>query len=184
MSNSSDTKPSSLNPTAIETQGLAWLTPEEPAPLDEYCERFGVTPPSEATEADLPSAQSDTVRRLDREALDQGQLAGKWMLFVPPGEADSLWTTLATLVEEGRLWMAKSATAWGRDRGGYTDYALFAYVPNYLDYRDVERVRDILRTECGFSDPLDFKPDFYTERGIYPETAEDWGLESPARFTE
>lgn len=184
MSDEPDISPTDLNPTDIKTRGVAWLTPEEPAPLDEYCERFGVTPPSEATESALPTAQNEVVRRLDREALEHGQLAGKWMIFVPPNEADSLWSALAGLVEDGRLWMTKSSTAWGRSHGGYDNYALFAYVPNYLDRPDVNRVRDLLREECNLSDPLDFKPDFYTERGIYPETAEEWGLESPARYTE
>lgn len=65
----------------------------------------------------------------------------------------------------------------------YDEYLLTVYTSNYFDRGDVFRVREHLRDAHGVTHELDYKPDIYTAKGIVADTAEEFGLSVPARYT-
>lgn len=149
--------------------------------LSQYCDRHGCQHPSEVTDEDRPSSDSDPVRKLDQEALNEKTLTGKWLVFTTPDTVDSMWEDVLEYVLANDIWQAKVSTKRGRRRRNKDTHVIVVYTPNYFDTDDVFRVRDVLH-EIGVEEELRYKPDIYTDRGIYPETAADWNLESAARY--
>ncbi len=78
---------------------------------------------------------------------------------------------------------AKVSTKWGHAARGGDNYVIVVYTPNYLDVEDVFRVREVLRDRCGVESVLYYKPDLYTKKRIYADTARDLGLPGASRFS-
>lgn len=150
---------------------------------DAYFSGHGVTRPEDVTAADLPPADSDAVREIDREALEQQKTIGKWQVTGPAERIEDLWPELLADAEEGIIWAVKAMTAFGYEElSMYDDYMLTVYTPNYFERHDVDRVRAHLRNEHDVTHELFYKPDIYTAKGITGETAVEFGLSVPARF--
>ena len=106
-----------------------------------------------------------TERAIDSIAQEVNCKVGKWLLFFPEKEVDSVWKKIATAVLRGELGScahAKVATALQKKE----NYLICVYTPNYLDGADVMVVRKKLR-EMGFTQTLYYKPDIYTYLGIF-----------------
>lgn len=152
---------------------------------DEYFVEHNVVRPEEVTDADLPPAETEAIRELDREALEQQKTIGKWQVTGSAERTEDLWPELVADAEEGVIWAVKAMTAFGHENlPMYDDYLLTVYTPNYFETHDVARVRDHLRTEYDIRHDLYYKPDLYTAKGIVAETAEKFGLSVPARYVE
>nr|WP_223270931.1 putative phosphothreonine lyase domain-containg protein [Halomicrobium mukohataei] len=137
------------------------------------------------TTADLPQADSDTVREIDRDALDQEILTGKWQITGSPERIEDLFPKLVADAEDGIVWAVKAMTTFGFENlPMYDEYVLAVYTPNYFDHGDVHRVRDYIRTEYGETGELYYKPDIYTKKGIDATTVGKFGLSTPARYVE
>ena len=54
---------------------------------------------------------------------------------------------------------------------------IVVYTPNYFDKNNVFRVRGLLREQCGIDGMLYHKPDIYSRKGIYADTAEEGGCQ-------
>lgn len=150
---------------------------------DGYFSRHDVARPEEVTADDLPAADSEPVRRIDREALEREKTIGKWQVTGSPERIEELWPELVADAEAGIVWGVKAMTAFGYEElPMYDDYILTVYTPNYFDRSDVDRVRDHLRNTHGVTHELYYKPDIYTVKGIVRETVEEFGLSVPARY--
>jgi len=152
---------------------------------DEYFAEYGVTRQENAQVDDLPPAETDAVRAIDREALDEEKLIGKWQVTATPERVEELWPALVADAAAGRIWAVKAMTTYGyQNLPMYDEYLLAVYTPNYFDRDDVFRVRDHLREAHDVTHELYYKPDIYTAKGIVADTAEEFGLSAPARYTD
>jgi hypothetical protein len=152
---------------------------------DGYFDEYDVTRPANVTAADLPPADSEAVREIDRAALEQEKTIGKWQVTASPDRLEQLWPELVADAEAGTIWAVKAMTAFGyQNLPTYDEHILTVYTPNYFDTDDVSRVREHLRTAHGVTHELYYKPDIYTAKGIVAESAEEFGLSAPARYTE
>lgn len=175
------------SPTSITEAGWHWLRAKHATGLprsarDPYFPEHGVTRPAELRDADLPPADSDGVRKLDREALELTYVSGKWVVPRDAATVDEFWAAVVEDVEAGEVWDAKVATAVGRQAFGDDHFQVSVYTPNYFDADDVNRVRDRLRDVHGVTDQIGYVPDIYTTRGIDAGNADKWGLPSHRRY--
>lgn len=150
---------------------------------DQYFADHDVTRAEDLTAEDLPPADSEAVREIDRDALETRKVIGKWQVTGSAERIEELWPDLLADAEEGIVWAVKAMTAFGHENlPMYDEYLLTVYTPNYFERHDVDRVRDHLRDEHGVTHELYYKPDIYTAKGIVAETAEEFGLSVPARY--
>ncbi|WP_297885328.1 putative phosphothreonine lyase domain-containg protein [uncultured Halorubrum sp.] len=172
------------SPTAIDDPGWNWLRVKHATGFprqarDGYFPEHGVTRPAATTEADLPpvgaeaasslAADPETVRDVDRLALETNYLSGKWLVERPPETVDDLWEAVVEDVAAERLWDAKVTTAAGREAFGETDHAVLVFTPNYFDREDVDRVRRRLRDVHDVTEPIRYRPDVYTLDGVHED---------------
>lgn len=152
---------------------------------DGYFSEHGVARPDDVASEDLPPAESEAIREIDREALEERKLIGKWQVTGTPEQVDALWPDLVADAEAGTIWAVKAMTAFGYENlPMYDDHLLTVYTPNYFDRHDVFRVRDHLRDAHDVTHELYYKPDIYTAKGIVSDTADEFGLSVPARYVE
>lgn len=170
-------------PTKTTRPGQRWLI-AKPDTADPYFTTHTVLHPTDTTRDDRPPTDDPSVRALDDAALDHNHLSGKWLAYPTPERIDDVWETIHTHVDDGTFFAAKTSTDWGRSEYGSDTHVLCIYTPNYFDTEDVFRVRDHLRDNYGFTKELVYKPDYYTEAGIYPDTAAEYDLDTPYRFTD
>ncbi|MFC7046018.1 putative phosphothreonine lyase domain-containing protein [Halobacteriaceae archaeon GCM10025711] len=150
---------------------------------DEYFSEYDVARPEDVEPADLPPADSEAVREIDREALENQKTIGKWQVTGSAERIEQLWPDLVADAEAGVIWAVKAMTAFGYENlPMYDEYILTVYTPNYFERHDVDRVRDHLRDEHDVTHALYYKPDIYTTKGIVAGTAEEFGLSVPARY--
>ena len=177
------------DPTAITEAGHYWLRAQRVTGFpriarDTYFPTHDVTRPAAVTANDLPPTDDDAVRRIDREALDMNYTSGKWQVTLSAEAIDDRWPAIVDDVSEEIIWDVKAMTATGREEMPYDDYMIVVYTPNYFDRADVDRVREHLRDAHGIDHEIAYKPDIYTNKGIIDETADEWGLQSAARYRE
>ncbi len=97
---------------------------------DSYLREHDVTRPADVTAADLPPTDSEAVREIDREALEQRKLVGKWQVTVSPDRLETLWPGFVADAEAGTIWAVKAMTAFGHENlPMYEDYILTVYTP-------------------------------------------------------
>ena len=118
---------------------------------DSYLREHDVTRPADVTAADLPPTDSEAVREIDREALEQRKLVGKWQVTVSPDRLETLWPGFVADAEAGTIWAVKAMTAFGHENlPMYEDYILTVYRESRQsasgsygieDFRDDERLR-------------------------------------------
>lgn len=150
---------------------------------DDYFSEHGVTRPENVQPDDLPAAENEAVREIDREAIKDEKTIGKWQVTGSAERIDELWPELVADAETGIIWAVKAMTAFGYEElPMYDDYVLTVYTPNYFERHDVIRVREHLRDAYDVTHELYYKPDIYTKKGIVAETAEEFGLSAPARY--
>ena len=175
------------SPTEITDSETFWVRSRDVSDSpdvasEEYYDVHEVTRREHTTADDLPPTDSDAVRTLDRKALEQQKLIGKWQLTGSAEQIESLWPDVLADVEDGTLWAAKVMTQTGYDELPYEEYMIVVYTPNYFDIDDVTRVREHLRTAYDVTHELYYKPDIYTAEGIVAESAAEFGLSVPARY--
>ncbi|WP_254535180.1 putative phosphothreonine lyase domain-containing protein [Halomarina litorea] len=178
------------SPLEITEEGEYWLRSRDVSDSstvggEAYFAEHDVTPAEELTAEDLPPAETEAVRELDREALDRELTIGKWQVTGSAERVDELWPKLVADAEAGTIWAVKAMTGFGYEAlSVYDDYVLTVYTPNYFDRDDVGRVRDHLRDEHRVTHKLCYKPDIYTKKGVVAESAGEFGLSRPARYVE
>lgn len=180
-------------PSEIAVDGKYWLyamevidgkrpTGDEHRTRDQYFEDHDVMRPQNLTEADLPPAETDAIRDLDRKALENEKTGGKWHIAGQTEHIDRFWPDIVDDVTEQVLWGAKAMTATGWEAHPGDNYMLLVYTPNYFENHDVDRVRAYLRAEYGLEQELGYKPNIYSAEGIQPDTAHERGLSTVYRY--
>lgn len=182
-------------PTTITEENVYWRyalevveghkpTGNEHETRDVYFDDHDVTRPQNLTEDDLPAAESDAVRELDREALDEAKTGGKWHIQASAETIDRFWPDVVDDVAEQTFWGAKAMTRTGWEAHPGEDYMLLVYTPNYFEKHDVDRAREHLRDTYGVTEELIYKPNAYSANGIQPDTADEWGLSMAGRYRD
>ena len=152
----------------------------------DYSEAHEVLRPKDTTTNDLPESDNEAVRELDEEAVQHDSptsLTGKWNVFLKPAEIDGVWDCVTGLIKENEIYAAKVSTKYGREQENRDNHVIVVYTPNYFDEDDVFRVRELLRNKCGIEETLYYKPDIYTRKGIYADTAREMGLPGASRYS-
>ena len=100
--------------------------------------------------------------------LDDEQV-GKWLIFVPPGEADEAWRKIRDATARGELGIsAKVSTAKPNPDSRDERAVMYVYTRDWADEADVMRVRKRLR-DLGFTERIGYKRNIETYRGEYSE---------------
>lgn len=178
------------SPLAITETEQYWVRSREVSDAaaiagKEYFSEYDVTRPEDVQSDNLPPAESDAVRAIDREALAEQKTIGKWQVTGAAERIEELWPQLVADAEAGIIWAVKAMTTYGyRNLPMYDEYLLTVYTPNYFDRDDVFRVREHLRDAHDVTHELYYKPDIYTAKGIVGNTADEFGLSAPARYIE
>lgn len=175
------------SPTEIADEGWYWLRVKDVTGFprnarDGYFPKHDVTRPTETTAATLPSATEESVGDIDRLALDETYLSGKWIIERSPDAVDDFWNAIVDDVAAERFWDAKVTTRFGREAFEEADHAVLVFTPNYFERDDVDRVRQRLREVHGVTEEIRYKPDVYTLNGIYEETLDERTVSDSARF--
>lgn len=152
----------------------------------DYYEAHDVLREKDTTANDIPESDNDAVRELDEEALQHDSptsLTGKWNVFLKPAEIDTIWDCVTELVKKNEIYSAKVSSKYGREQENRDNHVIVIYTPNYFDKDDIFRVRELLRDTCGIKESLYYKPDIYTRKGIYADTAQEMGLPGASRYS-
>ncbi|MDI6866914.1 putative phosphothreonine lyase domain-containg protein [Methanoculleus sp.] len=95
--------------------------------------------------------------------------AGKWLIFVPPEEADEAWRKVRDETVRGGLGIsAKVSTAKPDPDSRDKRRVIYVYTKDWADEADVMRVRKRLQ-ELGFKERIGYKRNIETYRGEYSE---------------
>ncbi len=93
---------------------------------------------------------------------------GKWLIFVPTGRIDNVWSKIKLATEAGRLGkISKVATA--KDNPNATNSStkvICVYTHDWTDEEDVMRIRQELR-HLGITRKIPYKADEDTDSGKY-----------------
>ncbi len=128
------------------------------------CEGEGVVP-SRTTRIywivqDAPGVQPDAI---------EDELAGKWLIFLPPEEVDAAWVRVRNATCRNELGIsAKVSTAKPNPDSRDNTKVIYVYTPDWRDEAGVMRVRERLR-ELGFTDRLGYKRNIETFKGEYSQ---------------
>ncbi len=93
---------------------------------------------------------------------------GKWLVFAPMADIDSLWAKIKLATEEGRLGdSSKVATAVPNPNSTNPDSSVICvYTYDWQDEEDVRRIREELR-KLGIVNKIPYKSDEDTRDGKY-----------------
>ncbi len=106
--------------------------------------------------------------------LDRGDLTGKWMTFVPPSLYPRVFRHIVDALEESKTAYMAKILARRKDYHTRKDLPIIVYVPSLLATRLVAEVAIIMKSalrELYIERRLFFKPDIFTEKGIYAKRA-------------
>jgi hypothetical protein len=104
-----------------------------------------------------------------KPAAMEDELAGKWLIFLPPENVDEAWIKVRNATCRNELGIsAKVSTAKPNPDSRDNMKVIYVYTPDWRDEAEVMRVRERLR-ELGFSDRLGYKRNIETFRGEYSQ---------------
>ncbi|HOT94953.1 MAG TPA: DUF1917 domain-containing protein [Methanoregulaceae archaeon] len=95
------------------------------------------------------------------------ELAGKWLIFLPPEEVDQTWRRVRDATAAGELGIsAKVSTAKPNPDSRDSRYVIYVYTADWRDEQEVMRVREVLRS-LGVEERIGYKRNLETFRGEY-----------------
>lgn len=107
---------------------------------------------------DAPSARPNAV---------DDELAGKWLVFLPPDEVDTAWRQVRDATAAGELGLSAKVSTAKRNPDARDDrYVIYVYTADWRDEAGVMRVREALRA-LGVGDRIGYKRNLETFRGEY-----------------
>jgi hypothetical protein len=97
----------------------------------------------------------------------EDELAGKWLIFLPPEQVDEAWQLVrnATVARDLSI-SVKVSTAKANPDSRDNMKVIYVYTPDWQDEPDVMRVRAKLK-DLGFADRIGYKRNIETFRGEY-----------------
>ncbi|HUU75306.1 MAG TPA: putative phosphothreonine lyase domain-containing protein [Methanoregulaceae archaeon] len=109
---------------------------------------------------DAPDVQPDAI---------EDELAGKWLIFLPPEDADEAWIKVRDATCKRELGIStKVSTSKPNPDSRDNTKVIYVYTPDWRDEADVMRVRERLR-ELGFVDRIGYKRNIETFKGEYSQ---------------
>ncbi len=107
---------------------------------------------------DAPSARPNAV---------DDELAGKWLVFLPADEVDTVWRRVRDATAAGELGISAKVSTAKRNPDARDDrYVVYVYTADWRDEAEVMRVREALRA-LGVADRIGYKRNLETFRGEY-----------------
>lgn len=148
----------------MDTNGLGTLGDIMKQQMSEV---FGEAPAELTPMNDTTRMWHHSRAEVDRQDVDPNKV-GKWMIFVPVENVDSVWSRIKKATDSNSLGLsAKCATARPNSRAKDPNIKLICvYTYDYDDKEDVFHVRQKL-TEMGFKQTLYYKADMQTANGKY-----------------
>lgn len=99
----------------------------------------------------------------------EDELAGKWLIFLPPERVDEAWIIVRNATCRKELGISsKVSTAKPNPDSRDSMKVIYVYTPDWRDEQEVMRVRERLR-ELGFVDRIGYKRNIETYRGEYSQ---------------
>lgn len=92
---------------------------------------------------------------------------GKWQIFVPMDQLDSMWEKIKVATKEGRLGIgSKTSTAKPNPNATGSEKVIIVYTKDWTDEKDVMRIRKELRN-LGIVKKISYKRDIDSIAGKY-----------------
>ncbi len=104
---------------------------------------------------------------------------GKWTVFVKAAAADQVWLEICGLNDAGLLGGSIKCSPYNERSDGF---AIFVYCNDFTDTDDCERILRLLSEVCaryGVGMIANFKPDFFTQLGIYRSNLRGYPVQYP-----
>jgi hypothetical protein len=99
----------------------------------------------------------------------EDELAGKWLIFLPPERVDEAWILVRNATFRKELGISsKVSTAKPNPDSRDSMKVIYVYTPDWRDEQEVMRVRERLR-QLGFTDRIGYKRNIETYRGEYSQ---------------
>ena len=99
----------------------------------------------------------------------EDELAGKWLIFLPPERVDEAWILVRNATFRNELGIsAKVSTAKPNPDSRDSMKVIYVYTPDWRDEQEVMRVRERLR-DLGFTDRIGYKRNIETYKGEYSQ---------------
>ena len=99
----------------------------------------------------------------------EDELAGKWLIFLPPERVDDAWILVRNATFRNELGIsAKVSTAKPNPDSRDSMKVIYVYTPDWRDEQEVMRVRERLR-DLGFTDRIGYKRNIETYKGEYSQ---------------
>jgi hypothetical protein len=122
----------------------------------------------------LIASENVTVPEIDRIALENGVLSGKWMIYSDTRRIDELWGKVVRLLclelKKGSIKVSPNQEE--------DSHVICVYVDDYSNASELDATRKALRA-AGIFWRIGFKPDAYTHLGIY--ASNEWNIR-PSRY--
>lgn len=172
-------------PSKTEEKGKQWLLcglKDSEDRLPDYIEKNEVSDPDAMDAEELEDYENPKVKKIDKRAIEDGYLSGKWEAPILPEKVDQVWGDIKELVNNHKIWGAQVNTKWIVNERDEETYEIRVYTPNFLDENDVMRVGKLLRNKCEIKKEMCYKPDIYNVLQIYSDEGEPRKLPREIRF--
>lgn len=173
------------DPSEVKEKGKEWLLcglEDSGDRLPSYIEKNQVSDPKDMDTEELKDYENPKVEKIDKRAVEDGYLSGKWEVPVLPENVDEIWTDLKELVEHNEIWGAQVTTRWIVEKRDNDTHTMRVYTPNFLDENDVLRVGKLLKDRCEIKKKISYKPDIYNALQIYSDEGEGMKLPKEIRY--
>ncbi|XP_069015231.1 UPF0696 protein C11orf68 homolog [Embiotoca jacksoni] len=118
----------------------------------------------ESWEKLLASGRPVSFQTVKELALNHGVLTGKWLMHLDPGfKLDHAWECVARAALDGKISLVKVSPF---NPKGESKQVICAYNQKFTEESEVMRLDCVIRA-AGVKCPLSYKPDVYTNLGIY-----------------
>jgi len=104
-----------------------------------------------------------------RPEATEDELAGKWLIFAEPDQADPLWKKIRDATVAGKLGIStKVSTAKPNPDSRDTRRVIYVYTPDWQDEAGIMQIREELRA-LGVEERIGYKRNIETFRGEYSQ---------------
>ncbi len=173
-------------PSQVEEEGKEWILwglKKSQERLMDYIENNDVLDPESMDKDGSCLADEDPkVKDIDRRAVEDGFLSGKWEVSVAPDEVDEVWLEIKRLISDYKIWGGQVTTRWIKEKKDVDGHVIRVYTPNYLDEEDVLRVGKLLKERCEIEKEILYKPDIYNVLQVYYDEGEWQKLPKEIRY--
>ena len=173
------------SPSRCNDEGKKWILcglERSEDRLDEYIEENNVERSYPQDKVESKNYDNEKVKKIDKRAIDDGYLSGKWEVKIDTKRIDDIWEIITKMVDENDIWGAQVTTNWIRQEKSIDPHMVRVYTPNYLDKNDVIRVGELVKKRCDIEKKIRYKPDIYNILQVYSDEGEINKLPKEIRY--